>query len=231
MKKLSLIFFSLLAFAACAPVEPDPEPQPEPPTPLVPEITVEDDFIEHIPSGEYAYLTLFIRNNSESQDDSWYDLKLVDGTNPNGAELIMDGAPIGNGRTLLVPAGETLVKTLAVGKGSVLNYDGLQLQLMSQCQCDPTGFTPVIADTVTFSVHYTPSCTDVKIKTPANNWTYNFIAEDVEPIGEQHLDGGEDISCYQLSLDEIKELLRNNEIIQSVHACALWKYLAENKLL
>lgn len=155
----------------------------------VPEITVEDDFIEHVPSGEYAYLTLFIRNNSESQDDSWYDLKLVDGTNPNGAELIMDGAPIGNGRTLLVPAGETLVKTLAVGKGSVLNYDGLQLQLMSQCQCDPTGFTPVIADTVTFSVHYTPSCTDVKIKTPANNWTYNtkLPVEEIEGVEKHYM--------------------------------------------
>lgn len=153
----------------------------------VPEISVENDFIEHVPSGEYAYFTLFIRNNSQSQDDSWYDLKMVDGTNPNGAELIMDGAPIGNGRTLLVPAGETLVKTLAVGKGSVLNYDGLQLQLMSQCQCDPTGFIPVIADTVTFNVHYTPSCTDVNIKTPADNWTYNtkLPVENVEGT-EQH---------------------------------------------
>lgn len=139
----------------------------------VPEISVEKDFIDHVPSGEYAYATLYIRNNSESQDDKWYDLKLVDGTNPNGATLVMDGAPIGNGRALLVPAGETLVKTLTIGKGKVLNYDGLQLQLMSQCQCDPTGYTPVIADTVTINVHFTPSCTDVKIKAPANNWTYN----------------------------------------------------------
>lgn len=155
----------------------------------VPEITVEDDFIEYVPSGEYAYFTLFIRNNSQSQDDSWYDLKLVDGTNPYGAELIMDGAPIGNGRTLLVPAGETLVKTLSVGKGSVLNYDGLQLQLMSQCQCDPTGFTPVIADTVTINVHYTPSCTDVKIKSPADNWTYNtkLPVENVEGVEKHYM--------------------------------------------
>lgn len=63
-----------------------------------------------------------------------------------------------------------------------------------------------------------------------NNWTFNFIAEDVEPIGEQHLDGGEDISFELLSLDEIKTLLQNNEIIQSMHACALWKYLAENHM-
>lgn len=65
----------------------------------------------------------------------------------------------------------------------------------------------------------------------SNNWTYNFIAEDVELIGEQHLDGGEDISSHLLSLEEVKALLKNNEIIQSMHACALWKYLAENNLL
>lgn len=59
-----------------------------------------------------------------------------------------------------------------------------------------------------------------------NNWTYNFIAEDVELIGTQHLDGGEDISVHLLSLDEVLELLKQNEIIQSVHACAFWKYFA-----
>ena len=57
-----------------------------------------------------------------------------------------------------------------------------------------------------------------------NNWTYNFIAEDVEPIGTQHLDGGEDISVHLLSVDEVLKLLKQNEIIQSVHACAFWKY-------
>lgn len=65
-----------------------------------------------------------------------------------------------------------------------------------------------------------------------NNWTYNFIAEDVELLDrEQHLDGGECLTVHLLSLDEIKTLLRQNEIIQSIHACALWKYLAENHLI
>ena len=64
-----------------------------------------------------------------------------------------------------------------------------------------------------------------------NNWTYNFIAEDVELLDtEQHLDGGECLSVHLLNLDEIKALLAKNEIVQSVHACALWKYLAENHL-
>ena len=37
----------------------------------VPEITVEMDFIENVPSGKSAYFTLYLRNNSESQDDNW----------------------------------------------------------------------------------------------------------------------------------------------------------------
>ncbi len=64
-----------------------------------------------------------------------------------------------------------------------------------------------------------------------NNWTYNFIAEDVELVSGQCLDGGECLTVHLLELDEIKSLLAANEIVQSVHACALWKYLAENHLL
>ena len=64
------------------------------------------------------------------------------------------------------------------------------------------------------------------------NWTYNFIAEDVELLdSKQHLDGGECLTVHLLTLDEIKQLLKENGIIQSLHACALWKYIAENHLL
>ncbi|WP_303239431.1 LamG-like jellyroll fold domain-containing protein [Leyella stercorea] len=151
----------------------------------VPEITVEKDFVENVPSGKSAYFTLYLRNNSESQDDNWYNLVIDDGSNPNGAQLLMDGAPIGNGRALLVPAGGTLTKTLEVRKGSVMNYDNLRLMLQSQCQCDPTDFQGDIYDDVTFSVHFTPSATDVKLKKPTDNWTYNTKLPTAEVNGVQ----------------------------------------------
>lgn len=151
----------------------------------VPEITVEKDFVENVPSGKSAYFTLFLRNNSESQDDNWYNLVIDDGSNPNGAQLLIDGAPIGNGRALLVPAGGTLTKTLEVRKGSVMNYDNLRLMLQSQCQCDPTDFQGDIYDDVTFSVHFTPSATDVKLKKPTDNWTYNTKLPTAEVNGVQ----------------------------------------------
>lgn len=46
------------------------------------------------------------------------------------------------------------------------------------------------------------------------NWTYNFIAEDVELLdSKQHLDGGECLTVHLLTLDEIKRLLKENGII------------------
>lgn len=139
----------------------------------VPEISVEKSFIENVPSGQSAYFTLYLRNNSEAKEAGWFDLVMDDASNPYGAQLLMDGAPIGNGRALLVPAGETLVKTLEVRKGTVMNYDNLRLKLQSQCQSDPTDFLDDIMDDVVFSVHYIPSATDVNISKPSNNWTYN----------------------------------------------------------
>lgn len=63
------------------------------------------------------------------------------------------------------------------------------------------------------------------------NMTYCFLAEDVEPIGKQHLDETEELSVHLLSLDEMKEVLRNNEVMQGVQAAPLWRYMAVNHLM
>ncbi len=142
----------------------------------MPKISVpegQQSLIENVPSGKSAYLPIVLTNESAINEDGWYDLKILDDTNPDGAQLFMDGAPIGNGRSIMIPAEGVLNKTLEIRKGKVMNYDNLQIAIFSQCQCDPTSPTPVISDTLTFSVHFTPSCSDVNIKKPGNNWTYN----------------------------------------------------------
>ena len=139
-----------------------------------PSIDMPKKFIENVPSGEDAYLTVYMKNNSETGEDQWFDLRFVDATNPNGAIPSIDGNSMsGFALEYLVPAGQVLEKTLAITKGSVLNYDDMALALCSKCQADPTGFLDVIADTVYFSVHFIPSCTNATIITPSNNWTYN----------------------------------------------------------
>lgn len=73
------------------------------------------------------------------------------------------------------------------------------------------------------------------MKTSANpgthtNTTYCYLATDVEKISGQNLEPTEDITVCLLSLDELKDLLYDDEIIQSMHAAVIWKYLAINNL-
>jgi len=63
-----------------------------------------------------------------------------------------------------------------------------------------------------------------------NNLTYCFLATDVEKVSEQHLDESEDLKVHLLSLDEVKEILFNDGIKQSLNAAPLWKYMAQNHL-
>ncbi|MCR5247667.1 MAG: T9SS type A sorting domain-containing protein [Paludibacteraceae bacterium] len=139
-----------------------------------PKIDMPTKFVENVPSGEDAYLTVYLKNDSETGEDQWFDLRFVDATNPYGAVPSIDGNSMsGFALEYLVPAGQVLEKTLTVTKGSVLNYDNMAIALCSKCQADPTDFLDVISDTVYFSVHFIPSCSNVTIAKPSNNWTYN----------------------------------------------------------
>ena len=59
-----------------------------------------------------------------------------------------------------------------------------------------------------------------------NNRVYTFLATDVEPITSQHTEDGEDIAVHLMSREEVIELLKEDEIMQCLHAAPLWKYLA-----
>lgn len=59
------------------------------------------------------------------------------------------------------------------------------------------------------------------------NLTYSFLATDVEPLTEQHLDATEDIAIKLLTEQEVKQILQNDEMKQSLMAAPLWKYFAQ----
>lgn len=58
------------------------------------------------------------------------------------------------------------------------------------------------------------------------NITHCFLAHDVELVGKQHLDRGEDIDVQLFTRGEVLHKLRNGEIWQSLMAAPLWKYFA-----
>jgi ADP-ribose pyrophosphatase len=62
------------------------------------------------------------------------------------------------------------------------------------------------------------------------NITHCFLARNVEKIQKQNLEDTEDLTVHLLSIGEVRKLLDNNEIKQSLMAAPLWKFIAENKL-
>src|SRR5690606_26276426 len=121
-----------------------------------------------IASNRPAEFTLLLRNNSGIGADRWYILRVDDATNPYGAILEIDGAPIANGRSFLVKAGETLQKSLRVrmGRPDIMDYEDLRLTLSSLCDDGNE-------DDVEISAFFIPGCTDIVLDIPKENWVMN----------------------------------------------------------
>lgn len=132
----------------------------------VPDIEVEVPTVSNITSGTTASYTLLLTNKSEIDCDLYYKLLQMDETNPNGAQLSIDGVTLSDNRVIKVPAGEVVRKTLLLKQSNlgVLDYENIGIVLASQEQGDPTGTFPQIADTVYISAYYVPSSSPVKME-------------------------------------------------------------------
>ena len=63
-------------------------------------------------------------------------------------------------------------------------------------------------------------------KTSANpstntNWMHMYLATGGKRVQEQELDYNEEIEVYLFTIEELKQLLRENKIVQSMHVTAL----------
>jgi ADP-ribose pyrophosphatase len=54
-----------------------------------------------------------------------------------------------------------------------------------------------------------------------NNWAHLYLATGGQRTQQQHLDHNEEIEIYLYTIDELKQLLRENKIAQSMHVTAL----------
>jgi hypothetical protein len=147
-----------------------------------PEIIVEPSERNNVPINEKAFFDLKLINNSESGDDQIYGLMLLEGTNPDGAAVRVDG--MSPKRTFLVEANQTLTKSLSLAPTdfSVLEYDSIGIAIYSICQSDPTDFMPDIIDCAYISASFQPACINVEIQEPLDNWVVNVRDNDTMTI-------------------------------------------------
>ena len=124
--------------------------------------------VTDIPSGQEANVTLYCTNmaNAHQGVNFSYNLLIVENTNDQGLEILMDGVPV-NGRSILLNQSETTKKVLTIRQTdqSILDYEGIKIRFCSQYQ------PRKIYDEVTLNAHFIPSSSpiDLVISEPVLN--------------------------------------------------------------
>ena len=130
-----------------------------------PQLSVVDakNVLSDVPRGGKAVFYLKLENLSETNSDGQFNLKLVDGTNPNGALLSLSTGPLGNGHTFIVKSGEalTIPLTLQQNNTDIYDYENIGLSLQSDCQSD-------LESVVYITAHFVPSSSDVMLMADKN---------------------------------------------------------------
>lgn len=123
-------------------------------------ISAKSATLTDIPAGGTGQFTLHLTNQTTTNQsfDFVYKLMVQEKANPHGLEVFMDGVAA-DGRSVFVPAGETVKKTITVRQTdqSVLDYEGIEIWFLSQYQ-------PIkINDKCVLNVHFKPSSSAVDL--------------------------------------------------------------------
>lgn len=164
----------------------------------LPGISVSQPVITNIPIDQPAVFTLTISNLTQTGDDQSYIVKSIASQNPLGAIITINGAA---SQTPLVPAGSAINLTLAVekGPGATYSYDSLLIVVQSICEDE-------IVDSVWISADFIPTCTDIELINPQDNWILNNSFNDTLPV----IVGGYNVNFFDLERYRIEYKASNN---------------------
>lgn len=98
-----------------------------------------------------------------------FKLKMKDRSNPHGARIFIDGAPLTDGRNVSLTGHGAVVKTMEVYAGDGYDFEDLEIELVSPCIKTNKG-------KATFSVHYMPVSCPVTLTSPRDNWILNTLS-------------------------------------------------------
>ena len=130
----------------------------------VPEILVTVASVSNVPESSKAEFDLIIKNNSASETDQYFTLYVDNLTNPDNALINIEQ----NGTVVFVPYGQSVPYKMTLGKSvsDVYDYENIRVVLESRCDAD------VYSD-VFVTAKFAPSCTEVALKAPLDNWVFN----------------------------------------------------------
>lgn len=132
----------------------------------VPKISAEQTVISGVPSGKDAVFTIYLMNESETSENCYFRLSVVEDSNEKGAVIKYNGQNLQGGTDVLCKYSERQPRTLTISQSdlSEMTYKDIRLVLASKSQNDPTGIQPVIADTISLSVTFVPAGADIDME-------------------------------------------------------------------
>lgn len=140
-----------------------------------PKLYISNPVVNNLPKNEKAVFSLRLTNETEFKGDVSmmrsvsFTLLEDHSTNPDGAQLFIDGVAIGTGMSFFLKPGQSIVKTLEVQRGAkAYDYENIVLQF-----ADPNN---TLVDSKSISVHYLPESTPVRISTPTDKWVMNTLS-------------------------------------------------------
>ena len=140
----------------------------------VPEMSIDRYEISNVPSDQRAVFHLQLKNEGQVQYGfaglgTNFTLSLLGETNPHGAKIYINGAPLIQGVSYYMTPGQTVTQVLEVERGEVDDYEDLGL-FFNVADCPKTNTS------LNFSVHFTPESCPVSIESPRQNWTMNTLS-------------------------------------------------------
>ncbi len=134
--------------------------------------------VDNMPGHIPAVFTINMGNSSETGDPSWYALRVVEGSNPHGASVKLNGGILST--PIEISGGSNAQVQVSVGKNPLYDdYENIKLMMYSTCEFQnyQNYGSIVVADTVTLSAFFIPSCGDLEITKPQKNWVVNNESE------------------------------------------------------
>lgn len=131
-----------------------------------------------VPANEAATFTFNLGNTSSTLETWTYAFTAGPESNPDGAKIFCNGAPMNQIQWYAIPYGTIIPVTVTVEKGSVeYDYDSLEIVLYSACEDQRANDLGILPDSAEFlysavyvSAHFIRPCSEVNIYRPQQDW-------------------------------------------------------------
>jgi len=141
-------------------------------------ISVDGNTRLNVPSNGIASFKFLLNNNSQTGETYTYAFTAGPESNPDGAIIRVNGAPLIQNILYAIPWGEQVPVTVTVERGpTAYLYEGLEVVLFSEChdiRSNGLGFAPdndpILYSAVYLTVQFEEPCSEVDISFPQDGW-------------------------------------------------------------